>query len=115
MSVVLRYFGNMTEICFQVLTAVLVQILVVFGFSHRAMCFVCSETSEVRSVPFGRLCPCEVEKGRIPYQAPDIELGFRIAQYALFAPKRRRYVPFSSADSVHVRWRKEGSYIKHQI
>jgi len=55
MSVVLSYFGNSTEICFRVLTAVFVQILVVFGCLHRAVCFVCSETSEVRSVIFGRL------------------------------------------------------------
>jgi len=81
MSVVLSYFGNMTEICFQVLTVVLVQILVVFGSSHRAVCFVCSETSEVRSVLFDRLCPCKVEKGRIPYQAPGIECQPNVPQH----------------------------------
>ena len=73
MSVVLSYFGNMTEICFEVLTAVLVQILVFFF------------------------------------------LGFCIAHCLLFAPKRRRCFRFSSADSVHMRWRKEVSHIKHQV
>ena len=63
----------MTENCFRVLTAFLVQILVVFGFSHRAVCFVCSEISEVRSVLFVGLCPYEAEKGTIPDQAPGIE------------------------------------------
>ena len=63
----------MTGICFQVLTAILVQILVDSGCLLRAVCFVCSETSEVRSVLFVRLCPYEAEKLSIPYQAPGIE------------------------------------------